>query len=98
MSSILFLNIHCRLKVNMVTTFKQQDAMQINFNFTDSIVLNYDILYFVLNNKCYNECFPDKKLYIINYHKSYEFTNPLTYIIKKNDQIKLHIYTLFYRK
>lgn len=67
----------------MVTKFKQQDVMQINFNFTDSIVLNYDILYFVLNNKCYNECFPDKKLYIINYHQSYEFTNPLIYIIKK---------------
>lgn len=43
------------------------------------------ILFFnpVLNNKCYNKCFPDKKLYIINYHKPYEFTNPLTYIIKK---------------
>lgn len=84
MSSILFLNIHCKLKVNMVTKFKQQNAMQINFNFTDSIVVNYDILFFVffnpvLNNKCYNKCFPDKKLYIINYHKSYEFTNSLTY-------------------
>lgn len=40
-------------------------------------------LNFVLNNKCYNKCFFDKKLYIINYYKLYEFINFLIYIIKK---------------